>query len=226
VALRALQKSGADAPRIYAEKTDIDDMLAYLFQLKIAAEDQAWIKKVEQVLNGLPTAGNPQTCTGLIREGQRFSNVFRWWDVGLEHQGAIRTKGDLRSQSFDLPNPNEEPVVFRFYDYPPSNLQKDLPYYKLPISGPWACILMLHNKEWSAEKCQNPMDPAPKKEPATLASSASRDEDGKTWRITLSLPHERDTEAVATIELKFKAELPRITDWPSRRPEVARPSSP
>lgn len=212
VTLRALQKSGADAPKIYADNADIDDMLSYLFQLKVSAEDQAWVQKVEQVLNGLPTAGNPQTCTGLIREGQRFSNVFRYWDVGLEHQGVIATRRTVGSQSFDLPNPNESPVVFRFYDYPPSNLQKDIPYYKLPISGPWACILMLHSEQLPAER---------KNEPATLSSTATRDDDGKTWRITLSLPHERDTEAAATIELKFKAELPRITDWP-----VARASSP
>jgi hypothetical protein len=208
-ALRALQKSGADAPKIYAENTDIDDMLVHLSQLKIGAEDQAWVKKVEQVLNALPTVRNPETWTGLIREGQRFTNVFRYWDVGLEHQGAIRTRREVGSHRFDLPNPNEDPVVFRFYDYPPSNLQKDIPYYRLPINGPWACILMLHNDQWPAER---------KKEPVTLSSTATRDDDRKTWRITLSLPHERDTEAAATIEFELKAELPRITDWPSRRP--------
>lgn len=210
-ALRALQEQGADAPRIFAERTDIDEMLSRLSQLRPRAEDQTWINKVERVLNGLPTMGNPQTCTGSIRE-EGFSNIFRYWDVGLERQGAIRTRRDGLSQRFDIPFPNEDLVVFRVYDRPGPDLQKDPPYYRLPISGPWAAILMVHNEKWPAER---------NKQPTTLLSTATRDDDGKTWTMMLFLPHERDAKAAATIELKFKLELPRIEDWPL--PRAGRP---
>jgi len=203
-----LQQSGTAMPeglRIGALRTEVDSMLAYLSRLNMGPDEDAWVKGVDRVLSALLPEGKPGTCTVSMaaKENQRLKEVYRYWD--LRTRASDTKVGDADSGEFDLRSPNDGDLVFRFYESPTDAE----PYWEVPIVGPWACILMVHRSQWTAKR---------QGERVTLSSTARRDDDRKTWDITLDLAHERKGAVSATITLEFETELPKIEDWPSSRP--------
>jgi len=209
----AIRKATAGERKLEGTRAVVQQMLRRLRVLNFTEAERTWLRRVNAVLDGLPTGENVLKCSVWVPRQQPDPAVgVRWVHIRINQGGREIGKGntqpatDYKLCEVEYPGQKLEIRLYRNPVDPTPNRALDLP-------GPWAPLRLLHRgsatdplyidkhftHSWQAEASVEKQE---------LLDTAKRN-------VVLTFEDDQRRKRKLRLRLVFEKKLPRIEDWPA-----------